>query len=262
MKKIKALLLNDRFILLLIVINAIAIFLQGFELMPVLTSAITQIDNIITIVFLLELAIKVSTYSLRGFLRSKWNIFDAVLIILALPSLYYWFFANTSSDLDFLLVLRVTRVFKFFRFLRFFPDIDNLINGVSRALKASVVVLIGFFVYNFVVSVLSCFLFRGISPEHFSDPIISFYSIFRVFTIEGWYEIPDDIAMNSSQTIAFLTKAYFIIIVLTGGIFGLSLVNSIFVDAMVSDNNDELVEKVVSLESKIDILLEKVGESK
>lgn len=44
---------------------------------------------------------------------------------------------------------------------------------------------------------------------------------------------------------------------ITGGIFGLSLVNSIFVDAMVSDNNDELIEKVNELDKKIEKLINK-----
>ncbi|NLA24090.1 MAG: ion transporter, partial [Bacteroidales bacterium] len=38
----------------------------------------------------------------------------------------------------------------------------------------------------------------------------------------------------------------------------LSLVNSIFVDAMVSDNNDELERKVESLEAKIDLLMDEI----
>jgi len=52
---------------------------------------------------------------------------------------------------------------------------------------------------------------------------------------------------------------YFIFVVLTGGIFGLSLVNSIFVDSMVSDNNDELEKKIDSLDSKIIKILTKIN---
>jgi voltage-gated sodium channel len=54
---------------------------------------------------------------------------------------------------------------------------------------------------------------------------------------------------------SFFTYIYFIFVVLSGGILGLSLVNSIFVDAMVSDNNDELEKKIERLELKIDLLL-------
>lgn len=39
------------------------------------------------------------------------------------------------------------------------------------------------------------------------------------------------------------------------GIFGLSLVNSIFVDAMVSDNNEDLENEIRTLHTKIDKLV-------
>lgn len=59
------------------------------------------------------------------------------------------------------------------------------------------------------------------------------------------------IADQTNTAIAFFSKLYFILILLTGGIFGLSLVNSIFVDAMVSDNNEDLEKKVDELSKEI-----------
>jgi voltage-gated sodium channel len=76
--------------------------------------------------------------------------------------------------------------------------------------------------------------------------------------VEGWYEIPDLIAGKTNVVVAFLSKVYFILILLTGGIFGLSLVNSIFVDAMVSDNNEDLEKKVDALTSEISKLRERI----
>ncbi|WP_044117736.1 ion transporter [Alkaliflexus imshenetskii] len=256
MKKIRNILLNDKFILGLIFINAVIIFLQGFDLKPETLSFLSNTDNFITFIFILELISKLNNQGIRQFLKSNWNIFDAILILFAIPSLLLWVFNFESLQFDYLLVLRITRIFKFFRFIRFFPDIDKLINGVQRALKASVIVLIGFFIFIFIVSIISCFFYKKISPEFFGDPFVSLYSIFKIFTVEGWYEIPDSIAENSSVTTAVATKIYFVLILLAGGIFGLSLVNSIFVDAMVSDNNDELERKVISLEHKIDNLIE------
>jgi voltage-gated sodium channel len=37
-----------------------------------------------------------------------------------------------------------------------------------------------------------------------------------------------------------------------GGIIGMSLVNSIFVDEMVSDNNDDIKEQLKRIEEKLD----------
>jgi voltage-gated sodium channel len=39
----------------------------------------------------------------------------------------------------------------------------------------------------------------------------------------------------------------------------LSIVNSIFVDAMVSDNNDELEKKIDSIDSKINEIMTKIN---
>ncbi|NJL15784.1 MAG: hypothetical protein HC913_24095, partial [Microscillaceae bacterium] len=88
-------------------------------------------------------------------------------------------------------------------------------------------------------------------------------SIFKMFTLEGWYEIPETIAReNGSVQMEFFTKFYFIFIVVTGGIFGLSIVNAIFVDEMVADNNQELELRITRLENKIDILIEKLEEAR
>ena len=98
----------------------------------------------------------------------------------------------------------------------------------------------------------TCFMFRNISPEYFATPIDSIYSIFRLCTIEGWYEIPDSICTQVSPFIGYAVKFYFITIVVFGGVIGISLVNSVFVDAMVSDNNDPLEKKVDNLQQKLD----------
>ncbi len=46
-----------------------------------------------------------------------------------------------------------------------------------------------------------------------------------------------------------------------GGIIGMSLVNSIFVDAMAADNNDEVLEKLSQLEKKLDKMESRKGAS-
>jgi voltage-gated sodium channel len=249
--------LNEQFILILIILNALVIFIQGFELTAAMDTFLFHADNLITLLFIVEMTVKINRYGISGFSRSGWNVFDLILVMLSLPSLILWLLSNNNLELDFLLILRVTRIFKFFRFIRFFPDIDKLIQGIKRALKASLVVLLGFFVFVFIFAIISCFLFRNVSPELFGNPMIALYTIFQVFTVEGWNDIPDTIAENTTQTISALSKFYFSFILLAGGIFGLSLVNSIFVDAMVSDNNDELEKKIDSLEQKIDKLLER-----
>lgn len=51
---------------------------------------------------------------------------------------------------------------------------------------------------------------------------------------------------------AIFARIYFSILLFLGGNIGMSLVNSIFVDAMAADNNDEVLEKLSQLERKLD----------
>lgn len=246
--------LNEKIILLLITVNALIIFFQGFKLDFDLLKYLSIFDNILTILFLVEAIVKLYDYGLKNYFKLNWNKFDLVLVLLAIPSLISWIFNLNFIDLDFLLVFRVLRAFKFFRFIKFIPKIENIISGVVKASKASVIIIITFFIFNFIASLVSCFIFRELSPEYFGDPIISFYSIFKIFTIEGWYEIPDELSQNTSSVSSFFIKLYFIVILFIGGIFGLSLVNSIFVDSMISGSNEAIEEKIDEINRKLDNL--------
>ena len=252
--------LNERFILLLITLNAVVIFLHGFEQEPTAFGAwLERADHVFTLLFLLEAVFKLAHLGPTTYFRDGWNRFDLLLVVMALPSLAIWVFDIDAVKLQFLLIFRVLRVFKFFRVLKFIPNIDHLMAGIGRAARSSVIILMAFFIFNFIVAVLSFSFYGRIAPEYFGDPLISFYSTFKVFTVEGWYEVPDTIAERTSATVGLFTRVYFVVLLFGGGIFGISLINSIFVVIMMSDNTEALEEHVARLEAKVDELLRRQG---
>lgn len=253
--------LNENIILGVIILNSITILLGAFDdLSPAQTKLITAIDNVITVIFVIEMIVKIKEFKIRGYFSSNWNKLDCLLVLLSIPALISWIFDLSLSSLSFFLIFRVLRVFKSFRFLKFVPGITDLIKGVQRALKTSVVIILGFCIYIFIIGIFSTYLFQNVAPEHFSNPLTSFYSIFKIFTVEGWYEIPEQITANADGTVSFFSKLYFVFILVTGGIFGLSLVNSIFVEAMLSDNTDDISHKIDKLEEKLDNYMQKKDE--
>lgn len=254
--KLKRLLLNSDFILTLIFLNAIVIFIQEFRGVP---DYLYYIDNIFTVIFTIELLVKIQTFGFKPFWRIGWNRFDFVIILTALFSLLLSSFTPMHMDyLTFLTSLRVLRAFKSFRLIEFVPDIQSIIKGANRAMKASSVVVLAFLLLIFVVSLFTCSIYKDIAPEYFDDPLLSLYSVFRIFSIEGWYEIPDLIAERTSSTFAFITRLYFVVILFIGGVLGMSLINSVFVDAMISDNNDDLETEVKELSNKIEELTKEI----
>jgi voltage-gated sodium channel len=256
---IKKLFLNEKFILWLILINSAILFLGGYYTSENQVFCLSIADNLITALFIVELIIKFKTFGIKGYFNSNWNKLDFVLIVISIPALIAFVFNFNVGDFSFILVFRIMRVFKAFRFFKFIPNFNKIVSGVQRALKTSLFVLLGFFIYIFIIGILSYYIFQSTGSDYFSDPMISLYSTFKIFTVEGWFNIPEDITVHYSKTAKFFTYLYFIIIVLTGGIFGLSLVNSIFVDSMVSDNNDEIEMKIDILNSKVTDILTKLN---
>jgi voltage-gated sodium channel len=251
--RIKNLFLNDKFILGIILLNAIVIFLQvcdiGNKWMEI-------IDVACTLVFMIEMGVKHAEYGLKGYWSSWWNRLDGILVILSIPSIIALFIPSHLMDLSFLMVLRVLRMFRFLRVLHFFPNISQIIAGFKLAIHESWAVLICFLIMIIVFGIINCSLFQNIAPAYFATPLDSIYSVFRICTVEGWYDIPDVIAASTTPTVGKIVRLYFCLLLIGGGIIGMSFINSIFVDAMAADNNDDVKDKLDELERKIDKLLE------
>ncbi len=258
---LKRLFLKDRFILVLILINAVVLFLGGYVTTENQIELFFLVDNIITSLFIVELIIKLNECGVKGYFKSGWNRLDFILIILSAPALISLIFNIQVFDISFLLVFRIFRVFKAFRFFKFIPNVGKLLADVKRALNTSLFILTGFIIYIFIVGTLSFYLFNSSDTEYCTSPMMSLYSTFKIFTIEGWYEIPEQICVNYSGIVTFLTYFYFIFVVITGGIIGLSLVNSIFVDSMLSDNTDDIEKKIDALDIKLNELIKKLDKN-
>ena len=65
-------------------------------------------------------------------------------------------------------------------------------------------------------------------------------------------EVAEVIANNSEgEYYIGFSRFFFVLIVLIGGIFGMSLANAVFVDEMTMDNNRELEDKIDILQNEV-----------
>lgn len=249
MDLVKRIFTNDHIMLVLVLINTGIIFVSGF--IPNQEGALLIVDTLFTLLFLFEAVVKIRVQGFSEYWSDGWNRFDFIIVLIALPSCIN-VFGPVLPGTSILLSLRTMRAFKSFRLLKFVPNVESLLNGIKLAFKASYIVAIGLIVLLLVFSIVTTFLFGSSAPQYFGNPALSVYSIFRLFTIEGWYDMPEAIAENSGSAMAVFARIYFSLLLFLGGIIGMSLVNSIFVDAMAADNNDEVLEKLSQLERKLD----------
>lgn len=262
MKWLTNLFMSDKFILSAIVLNSVIITWMAF---PVFREhsitpykwhdLLINIDQFFIWFFVIEMILKIRALGFREYISSNWNKFDFFLVVVSVPSVLlhlapdvFHFIPQTSL----ILVFRMFRLLRMFRFLKFIPNMAHIMKGVGRAAKASIFVFIALIFLNFMFGLFTCHMFGDLAPEKFGDPFTSMYSIFQMFTVEGWYEMPQAIEGKlGSPWLEGITKIYFIMIVLAGGIMGMSLVNAIFVDEMTMDNNDDLETKVDELQTQI-----------
>lgn len=252
--------LRERNMLIAVAISALVICALYFPSLKH-NAFLHYLDFAFVVLFLIEAIVKVASMGWKDYFLSNWNKLDFFIVVFSIPTLLAIFlpFPSTSA----LKLLRLMRFLRLARLMTFIPHMEMIISGLGRALKASVFVLLLLMFMNFLLALFTCHFYGEIAPEYFGDPLISSYSIFQMFTVEGWNEIPQVIAERSSDDLfAGLARFYFVLVVLAGGIFGMSLANAVFVDEMTMDNNIVLEDKIDKLEKNIEELKRIVIEQK
>ena len=250
------LIVREPIVLTIICINGFALFLDAFPEVHTRAGHVIQwIDLGFLLYFLVEIIVKIRYWgSFKQYAADPWNIFDFVIVMLSTPAVFSLLYPVGAENLGVITILRLARVLRLIRPLRLVPDGDRILRGVIRALKASVGILLMLVFLNLILSMAATLLVGGIpeAREFFGNPFYSMYSMIKIFTVEGWYEIPEILAERGVTDGYILgLRIYVAFAALICGIFGLSIANAVFVDTLVADNSDDLEEKVNQLHKEL-----------
>ncbi len=243
-------LISEPLVLTITGLNAVAIVLNGFShIREHFGEWITWVDYGCLLYFVAEAILKILRNSFTNYWKRGWNKLDFIIVLGSSPLLLE---PIVGGSVQFFSIVLVGRFLRFLRIMRFVPNSEKIWAGVSRALKASAAVFLTLFVLNIILAMGANALFGDVAPKHFGDPLKSAYTLFKVFTVEGWYEIPEEMAANGEDGgLVNMVRGYFVFAVFTGGILGLSLANAVFVDEMIADNNDRLEKMVTNLREEL-----------
>ena len=258
----KNIFLNDSFIFPVILTNAVIIFMQESHMENEMIVRFLNLGDLIcTFIFIVEMISKHVDVGLRNYWENGWNRLDGGLVIISLPSVLMYFVPIDMIDVSAVLTLRLLRCLRVFRMMRMFPGFSKIINGFRLAMSKSYAVLLSFMVIIVVFGLINCSLFSEYAPQYFGTPMTSIFSVFQMCTIEGWYDIPNAVASGSgSAFMGHVISVYFCLLLIMGGIIGMSFINSVFVDAMIDDNNDELEKKLDEISSELQELKKIIAE--
>lgn len=165
----------NNLILGVILFNAVLMGMETSEtIMSNAGGLVHVLDKICLVIFVVELLAKLWTYGLR-FFRSGWNVFDMIIIGIAL-----------LPDSQGLSVLRGLRVLRVLRVVSIAPSLRRVVEGLLKALPgmASVFLLMGILFY--IAAVMATQLYGEEFPDRFGDLAGSALTLFQVMTMEGW----------------------------------------------------------------------------
>lgn len=149
---IKQIFLNNRLILIIVILNVILFYTDQLFL----TKEMIKItDAVFTSFFCLEAVVKIQSLGWSNYWSDSWNKFDFVIIAFALPSLINLFVDESILTTNVLFIFRVFRVFKSFLLFKHIPNMSRILNGVKLAFKSSFVVGVAFMSFLIVSSVIS-----------------------------------------------------------------------------------------------------------
>lgn len=229
--------LFQRFIIAVILVNAAILGAMATDVSPETMQLLHMLDMICLGVFVVEIALKFAVMRFSMF-RDPWNVFDVIVVGIALMP--------ASGPLS---VLRALRVLRIMRLVTVIPSMRRVVSGMFAAIPGGASVAAVLFVMYYCAAIIAVKLFRDVSPEHFGTLGTTFFTLFKMMTLEGWPDIADDVIAKSPHAWIF-----FVIFIILTTFTTLNLLFGIIVDAMnqtrEAEEQQELTEAAASQDPK------------
>jgi voltage-gated sodium channel len=166
------------FILGVIVLNAVTLGLQTYDLSSDVDSALGTIDEIFLGIFVVEILIRIGAYGSRpqDFFKDGWNVFDFVVVAAAFaPGL------RENATL-----LRIVRLLRVVRIVTVLPDLRVLVRALIRSIPPIVSLAVLTLMLMYVYGMVGWILFHEEDPGNWGDIGQALLSTFTMLTLENW----------------------------------------------------------------------------
>jgi len=211
-------------IIVLIVINAITLGLEtSKELGDGARSVLTLVDDLVLVVFVLEILLRLVAYGWR-FFKDAWSIFDFIIVGIAL--------VPASEGFT---VLRALRILRVLRLISVVPRMRRVVSALLTSLPGLGTVIALLSLVFYVAAVMATKLFGDAFPHWFGSLGESLYSLFQIMTLESWSM---GIVRPVMETYPY-AWAFFIPFILIATFTMLNLFIAVVVNAMQSDYHEE-----------------------
>lgn len=220
----------QRTIITVILVNAVVLGLLTLKSIPQgFRDLLILVDRICLAIFIVEIALRLIAYRFRFFLQG-WNVFDFLVIAVAL--------VPAAGPLA---VLRALRVLRLLRLATAVPSMRRVINGMFVALPGGASVAGVLLLLYYVGAIIGNSLFGADVPQYFGDIGTTFFTLFKMMTLEGWPDIASEVLVLHPRAWIF-----FVVFIVFTTFTTLNLLFGIIVDAMEKAKEQESREELAA----------------
>lgn len=224
----------------------------GLETYPSIVSSygkwLNVLDVLILSIFIVEILIKILAKGKNPlqYFSDGWNVFDFLIVVVC--------FLPVGGT--YIAVFRLVRILRVLRLVTAIPKLQLLVDALLKSIPSMSYVGILLMLHFYIYAVVGVFLFGKNDPLHFSNLQTSFFTLFKVVTLEGWIQIMN-IQIYGSETISSYPKdnviiapVYFISFIIFGTMIMLNLFIGVIINSM-DEIRKEAEEKELLIKNKV-----------
>ncbi len=235
-------------IVILIVLNSIILGMESYQfLMDRIGHILVVLDDIMIIIFTIELGLYIVAYGAKKCLLDPWFLFDAFVILVAIFS-----FNPAFSS------LRALRLLRILRLISAFPNLRKITQSLLRSIPGigSIGSLLAIIMY--VEALLANSLFGESFPDYFGSLQVSLFSLFQILTTEGWPDVVRPILEVYPYAWVFFVIYIFLVTFIVLNLFVGVIVDSMQKDTEYQENEEEKFIALENIQSELRKLHDKV----
>ena len=208
-------------VIFIIILNAITLGINTYEINNFFKKIIELLDYAITIFFVVEILIRFFGEPKKiEFFKNGWNVFDSLIVLISLIPI-----PNNSSYL----LLRLLRIFRVLRIISVVPELKKIIEALIDSIKRVFYVSLLLFIILYVYATIGSILFSEDIPSRWNDVGISLITLFQVLTLSSWEQV-----MLPLQEVYWWAWIYFFSFIIICAITMLNLLIAVLVDVVIN----------------------------
>jgi len=203
------------------------------------------VDYGVNLYFVFEIAVKmVAEKKFLNFFKSKWNIFDFIIVTITLLPL---------ESSGYAAVARLMRVFKILRLFTARPELKAILDMLIKAIPAIIDIVILMFIIFYIYAIIGSFVFSELPSGLWRDFLISMLTLFRVLTFEDWTDV-----MYEAMEVHPWSWIYFISFIIIAAFVFFNLFVAVIIGEMQKLQEQDMKNDLEEDHKKIDLILEEL----